>query len=902
MMEVRMKSFIKELIEQKEDNYILPFFWQHGESEEKLREYMEAIHSCGIRAVCVEARPHPDYLGPGWWHDMDIIIDEAKKRDMKLWILDDAHFPTGYAAGKIAESEDKYCKQYISRKFIDVSGPTPEVEVSLAAMMMPMMLPSGLNLEMFGMSSEKKRYFTDDRILSIRAYQMDRDSSLIGEGIDLIENIVNGKLIWDVPQGTWRINVLFITRNGGGRCDYISMVDKASCRIQIDAVYEPHYEHYKEEFGKTIAGFFSDEPCLGNSIGYNFDESIGKKKAPLPWSSQLEKMLEEKLGKEYLPYYPALWTDMADEKVNARVRYAYMDCVTRLVEENFSRQIGQWCEERGVEYIGHIVEDNNQHSRLGSSQGHFFRSMMGQHMSGIDNIGDQVLPGGENHKREALLGADKDGEFYHYELGKLGSSLAHIDPKKQGRAMCEIFGAYGWRLGIRTMKYLTDHFLVRGINVYVPHAFSPKDFPDSDCPPHFYAGGEDPQFNYFKKLMHYTNRMCHLLNGGTHIAPAAVLYHGEAEWTGGCMFNQKVARELLESQIDFDILPSDVFADMSAYKAAFDGCLQVNGESYDCFIVPYAEFITKEVAVFAGTASKKGFSVFFVQGLPEGICNIDKQEEEKLLLDGLSECIVVPLEALSKTLKDNKLFEISSDNEFDALRYYHYRKEQTELYMFSNESIGKEYNGWITVKSKGEVSLYDAMDNRIIPAEYRNTEDGTSIYIRLTPYQSVVALFEDLKEVEEQGDFKAKLGYRLDAAWRISSAEVSQYPEFHPVEVTRELRSMGRVLPAFSGYLRYESEFIYDIMPTGMELLNITDVYEGAEVWLNGRYLGMKICPPYQFPLGEALRAGENHIRIEVATTLDRKVKSLPQDMRSLMFYSKITEPTGIVGSVEIWS
>jgi hypothetical protein len=113
---------------------------------------------------------------------------------------------------------------------------------------------------------------------------------------------------------------------------------------------------------------------------------------------------------------------------------------------------------------------------------------------------------------------------------------------------------------------------------------------------------------------------------------------------------------------------------------------------------------------------------------------------------------------------------------------------------------------------------------------------------------------------------------------------------------------MGRVLPAFSGYLRYESEFIYDTMPTGRELLNITDVYEGAEVWLNDRCLGMKICPPYQFPLGEALRAGENHIRIEVATTLDRKVKSLPQDMRSLMFYSKITEPTGIVGSVEIWS
>ena len=35
-------------------------------------------------------------------------------------------------------------------------------------------------------------------------------------------------------------------------------------RVLIEAVYEPHWEHYKDEFGKTIVGFFSDEPSLGN--------------------------------------------------------------------------------------------------------------------------------------------------------------------------------------------------------------------------------------------------------------------------------------------------------------------------------------------------------------------------------------------------------------------------------------------------------------------------------------------------------------------------------------------------------------------------------------------------------------------------------------------------------------
>ena len=96
-----MDTKIIELLQDRGKNYILPFFWQHGEEESVLREYMGAIQNCGIQAVCVEARPHPDFAGPGWWHDMDIIMDEARRRKMKVCLLDDAHFPTGFANGSL---------------------------------------------------------------------------------------------------------------------------------------------------------------------------------------------------------------------------------------------------------------------------------------------------------------------------------------------------------------------------------------------------------------------------------------------------------------------------------------------------------------------------------------------------------------------------------------------------------------------------------------------------------------------------------------------------------------------------------------------------------------------------------------------------------------------------------
>lgn len=82
------------------------------------------------------------------------------------------------------------------------------------------------------------------------------------------------------------------------------------------------------------------------------------------------------------------------------------------------------------------------------------------------------------------------------------------------------------------MKQIADEMLVSGINYFVPHAFSPK-YPDPDCPPHFFARGNQPQFPLFGRLISYMRRCCHLLSDGIHQAPVAILYHAEAEWAGG---------------------------------------------------------------------------------------------------------------------------------------------------------------------------------------------------------------------------------------------------------------------------------------------------------------------------------------------------------------------------------
>ena len=82
-----MEPRLMDVLQGKEDNYILPFFWQHGESKELLEEGMQRIYDSGIKAVCVESRPHPDFVGEGWWRAVSYThLDVYKRQVLYLFI------------------------------------------------------------------------------------------------------------------------------------------------------------------------------------------------------------------------------------------------------------------------------------------------------------------------------------------------------------------------------------------------------------------------------------------------------------------------------------------------------------------------------------------------------------------------------------------------------------------------------------------------------------------------------------------------------------------------------------------------------------------------------------------------------------------------------------------------
>lgn len=62
-----------------------------------------------------------------------------------------------------------------------------------------------------------------------------------------------------------------------------------------------------------------------------------------------------------------------------------------------SDQLGDWCRAHQVRLIGHVVEENGAHARLGYGSGHYFRSMDGMDTAGIDVV-NNIYPGRTGRK------------------------------------------------------------------------------------------------------------------------------------------------------------------------------------------------------------------------------------------------------------------------------------------------------------------------------------------------------------------------------------------------------------------------------------------------------------------------------------------------------------------------
>ena len=83
---------------------ILWWGWDGPMSEEVIIRDLDEIRERGVRCVMVEAgygMTEP-YLSSGWFELVRLAVEHARRRDMRVYLVDEGKYPSGFAGGKFS--------------------------------------------------------------------------------------------------------------------------------------------------------------------------------------------------------------------------------------------------------------------------------------------------------------------------------------------------------------------------------------------------------------------------------------------------------------------------------------------------------------------------------------------------------------------------------------------------------------------------------------------------------------------------------------------------------------------------------------------------------------------------------------------------------------------------------
>ena len=731
-----------------------PLFWLHGdESKERLEFYVQKIAEGGNGTFTAESRPHNDWLGKGWYRDLQICLESAKKNNLTMWIFDEQWWPSQMVAGRVPPQFG--CKTLEASEEI-VTGP----------------------------AKFSKSMIDRTRLIAILAGR-DSNEGIDGESIvDLTGRIkdIDNKVFWEVPAGKWKIMTFTwrLTGEKGFQQPRVS-VDGAS-KDCVDwflrTVYQPHYDRFKNDFGRTIQGFFYDEPETqgdwGTEVRNVFDErKVDWKKALVAYKFRLK----------------------GDDNIAGC--YQYLDAFAEAWGRTMYGGMSKWCSEHNVVSMGHFMEHENLLFDRQLCAGNMFGLQKYSDMGGIDLVCRQFYPG------QRIPGM--------WQMAKLGSSVAHVYNKKDDLAMCEIFGGYEQDLTYPQMKLLTDQMQVRGTNFMIPHSFNPRSPYDKDFPPYFYNGGFEPRWPLYRVYADYTSRISLLFTGGRHICPIAFLFIGQSYNMGKTIRPDEFTDSIQDALYDCDWMPYEVLENDCRIK---NREIKLYDEAYRVLIVPPAEVVPYETMLKAKEFFDKGGVVIGYGFLPTKSATIGYNSKDISRIckaiwgSGAKQSLQVcrtnrsggrsyflaekpSADDVRKVLKDSgvePVLDMVEGLTNNWVHVLHRVKAGCDVFLICNQNLeGGARKFRFRIQAEGFPECWDAMRNEITALNYKRDNRDVEFSLTLEPAESAIVVFNPKKRYlplrleEEKQEIVKTIEVTRDETFRVSQPQLGLKSKFDEV-------------------------------------------------------------------------------------------------------------------------
>ncbi|WP_141505223.1 glycosyl hydrolase [Paenibacillus luteus] len=281
---------------------------------------------------------------------------------------------------------------------------------------------------------------------------------------------------------------------------YTDLMNPETTRLFIETNYEPYRRAVGEEFGTTIPGIFTDEPTVKG-----FSERLTNTELTwMAWSEVMEQSFEQRRGYPIGQLLPYLFFQGESA---AQIRHDYWLTITETFSESFTKQIGDWCTEQGIQFTGHF---HSESSLIGSTL----------------NSG-AVMP---HYRYLDIPGVDTLCEQTNEHLTmKQVSSVANQLGKK--RVITETYGVTGWDLTFETRRWIGDWQFALGVNVLTHHLswYSLRGCRKRDYPPSF--NYHTNWWEYNRGMEDYYARLSAVLSEGRLTRNVLVIHPATSVWT-----------------------------------------------------------------------------------------------------------------------------------------------------------------------------------------------------------------------------------------------------------------------------------------------------------------------------------------------------------------------------------
>lgn len=553
----------------------MPFWFLNTDLDpQEIESVMLELRSKGINGMFMHPRTGMgvEYLSEEYWERVGNIVEKARELGMQVWLYDEYNWPSGAAGGRLLRDHPEHRQTYLDHA-MRTAKPGKAVEIPV-----------------------------EGKLLSAVAVH-----SETGEIVLLEDRVKDNVLSWSPITGSWEVLVftqklnshVFFNTTGApftqGDAGYLDLLSPEAVAKFIELTHEEYARRFKDDFGTTIPGIFTDEPA--NYVG-------------LPWTHNFLDLFQQEKGYDLRPRLYQLVLKVGEYVVT---RHDYHEVAVRLYETAFFKQIHDWCDQHGLIFTGHLFNEEDL-SSLPATQGGFFPLLRHMHMPGTDYLSDRT-------GYESMYLNDQWGSSVG---AKALGSTAHATGAQ--RALCEIFGGCGWQTSLAKLINVTNWATACGINFINPHAsfisikgLCKRDFPAS----HFV---QEPWWKYYGLFSNYIAQQTCMSSRGVHVADVLLLYPLRTLWVEHAPRHMSeryrslkdsfyaIANALLRIQRDYDFLFEELVVE-DAVKIEGNR-LRINNETFRVLMLPPTTMVPISLARLVRRFYENGGCIIAIGKLP----------------------------------------------------------------------------------------------------------------------------------------------------------------------------------------------------------------------------------------------------------------------------------------------